>query len=309
MLDVFDALSFAFREILKWYTMRLALMAGAGVIFLWIIVASIFWADILSLASIIIEWVPFSIIRANGVWMLSTLVWFILVLITYALVNAFLGNLVLNKTSKTFYRFFSLWIVIGSAVVWGVIWIFNSAYIYHQFVQLLTWLPFETIQATLAFITALYLIYSGVIFTLLFVVSSFSEAYISGIEIELFLYEEVITDNEFKSFKYTLRDTGIFLVVSILAFPLLFIPVLNIVVQVGLWVWLIKDTITYDAASLIFKDVSPKKLKPHNRSFWVISVVAALFNFVPILNVFGPFFGELAIYYYLRNEQVNGRIG
>lgn len=62
-------------------------------------------------------------------------------------------------------------------------------------------------------------------------------------------------------------------------------------VQIGLWTWLIKDTMTYAAASLVYEKVDKKALKKHRFSIWFIAIIVALFNLVPVLNIFGPFFG------------------
>ena len=111
-----------------------------------------------------------------------------------------------------------------------------------------------------------------------------------------------IEENEFKTFKYTLKDTGIFIAASIIAFPLLFVPVVNFIVQIALWVWLIKDTFAYDTASLFVKDLTKEKLKEHQLAIWGISTLGALFNFIPIFNIFGPYFSELSMFYYFKED-------
>lgn len=82
--------------------------------------------------------------------------------------------------------------------------------------------------------------------------------------------------------------------------PLLFIPVVNILVQIVLWIWLMKDTMSYDAASYTFESVDKARLKAHCGAIWTIAFIAVLFNFVPVLNIFGPFFGLIAMFYYFR---------
>lgn len=303
MIDIGHAIIFGFKEILKWNIMKVALISGLIVTALWMGIGFIFWETIISWGSHILELVPFSLVRSDGAWMLSTFLWFQLVLLTFALIVAFLGNLILRSVSKENYTSFSIIVAIGSTLFWTTIWIFKGHYIYHQFLQLLTWLPFETIEKTIAFLMGFYIVYSAVVVSMVFVVSLFSEPLIKEIEEQHFPNDEVVRDNEFKSIRYTIKDSLIFLVVSLLAFPLLFVPIVNFMVQILLWLWLVKDTFRYDAASLLFKKVDKERLKEHRMAVWVISFSTALFNFVPILNIFGPFFGEIAMFHYLKSKK------
>jgi uncharacterized protein involved in cysteine biosynthesis len=186
---------------------------------------------------------------------------------------------------------------------WGIVWFFKGDYIYTQFLKLLTWLPFETIEKGVAFLIGFYLIYNAIIVTMLFFASLFSEPILENIEIEEFSEDTIVSGNMFKSIRYTIKDSLIFIAISVIAFPLLFIPVLNIFTQVGLWIWLTKDTISYDAFSLTHKEVSKAAINEHRGAIWVITIVTVLFNFVPILNIFGPYFGTIALYAYFKNTQ------
>jgi len=65
----------------------------------------------------------------------------------------------------------------------------------------------------------------------------------------------------------------------------------------------VKDTFRYDAASLLFEKVDKKRIKEHSFGTWVISFVTALFNFIPIFNIFGPFFGEISMFHFLKTKR------
>jgi len=138
---------------------------------------------------------------------------------------------------------------------------------------------------------------------MLFITSLFSEPLITDIEKREFKNSDIVRDNLFKSIGYTIKDTLIFIVASIIAFPLLFVPIVNIIVQIILWSWLIKDTIGFDALSLTREKIDKNELKQHKSGVWFISFVAALFNFVPILNLFSPYFGEIAMFHYFKNRE------
>jgi hypothetical protein len=67
-----------------------------------------------------------------------------------------------------------------------------------------------------------------------------------------------------------------------LLFPLFFVPVLNIFMQLFLWTKLYKDSFS-----------SVIEAKEAN----LIAALAALFNFLPIINFFAPFFGIILFYH------------
>ena len=303
MGNISKSVVFGFKEIVQWHTMKYILLSGMVVTALWIGLGYLMWDGIVAFSAKIIEMVPFSLVRSNGAWMLSTFLWFQLVLITFALVYAFWGNLILRKISKEKYTSLSLFILAASGVFWAVVWYFKGHYIYEQFIKLLTWLPFETVEKGIAFLIGFYFIYNAIVVTMLFVTSMVSEAIVEDIEIREFSEDDVVRANTGKTIKYTLRDSLIFIIVSLLAVPLLFVPVLNIFIQVALWIWLTKDTITYDALALTHETVTPSLKKMYKPAIWSITFVTVLFNFVPVLNIFGPFFGLTSLFYYIKTSK------
>lgn len=305
MKNTMQAIFFGFSEILHWHTMKYALISGIIVTGIWIGVGMVFWDTIIALSSHILGWIPFSMVRSNGAWMLSTFLWLQLILFTFALIFAFFGNFILQRVSKEKYTSFSLWAAFGSTLFWSIVWYFKGDYIYQQFLKLLTWLPFETIEKGIAFLVGFYLIYNAIVVTMVFVASLFSEPIVASIEKRHFHEDDVNRDHVFSSIGYTIKDSFIYLLVSILCFPLLFIPVVNIFTQIALWVWLIKDTVSYDALSLTSDKVEKEKIKEHRVSIWLISFVTTLFNFIPILNLFGPFFGEITMFHYFKSLEKN----
>lgn len=305
MKQTIHAILFGLKELLRWNTMKYALTSGFLVTILWVGIGIVLWGDLIGLSSRILELVPFSMVRSNGAWMLSSFLWLQLVLLTFALIFAFFGNIILRTVSKEKYTSFSLLVIAGSALFWGAVWFFKGGYIYQKFLALLTWLPFETVEKGIAFLIGFYLIYNAIIVTMLFLTSLFSEPLIASMEKRHFPEDEVRRDHVFSSMGYTIKDSIVFSAASLIALPLLFVPVLNIIVQIALWMWLIKDTMSYDAAALVYKKVEKEKISEHRLALWNISFVTALFNFVPLLNLFGPFFGEITIFHYFKGLEKN----
>jgi len=306
MQDFIDAIIFGFKEIIERETMKFAMLSGIVVSFAWIFLGFIFWDEIVTLGSSILSFLPFSMLRSDGAWMLSTFLWLQLVLITFALIFAFFGNMIVEKMSRDKYASFSISVGLFSALFWGVIWFVKGDYIYAELLKLLTWLPFETIETSIAELIGFYLIYTAIIVTLIFVTSLSSPLFLKKISQKHFPYDGMNDSYEFETMKKTLRDTVIFLVASIVSFPLLFVPVLNFIILVLLWIWLMKDTFSRDTASFVFADDYERRLQEYKGGLWAISFVGSLFNFIPIFNVFGPYFTESAMFYYLNEKRNQG---
>jgi len=150
-----------------------------------------------------------------------------------------------------------------------------------------------------------YFIYNLIIVSMLMVTSFFSETILGDLNKRHFQYETLLDEDEIETGKKRFLDIGIYIVASMAVFPLLFIPVLNFMIQIVLWTWLIKDTFVVDSAALLLSNEEKERLKDHKAGIISISVVTTLFNFVPFFNIFGPFFGEMTMFYYLRLIQRN----
>ena len=300
MKQISKAMVFAFKEILRWHVMKFVLAGGVVTTLLWLGIGAAVWDTLVGLGASIIEMVPFSMVRSNGAWMLATFLWLQVTLLTFALFFAFFGNLILRSVSKDRYTFISVATLAFSALFWAVVWYLNADYIHGQLVRLLTWLPFETVEKGIAALIAVYILYNGAIVTMLFFANLFSPALIEEIEIREFHEDTVELGKVVRNFRYTLKDTLIFLAASVLAFPLLFVPVVNVLVQVALWMWLYKDTLAHSASLFVARDEVDTLLKKSKAAVWFLTFVAVLFNFVPVINLFGPIFGIVALFYYLR---------
>jgi len=293
MQNIFSSITEGFSKILKWHTMKYALIAGIVSILIWGIIGMLFWDNLIALSTKILELIPFSMVRSNGAWILSAFIWFQLVLISFAIIYALFGNFILQKISKEKFSKFAFYTIFISALFWGVVWFFANNYIYNQLLKLFTWLPFETVEKGVGALIALYIIYNAIIITILFFASIFSEPLVASI------YNSVKKENIFKSIKWTIKDTLIFIAISMVTFPLLFMPVLNILVQLLLWIWLFKDTISMDA--LYLSGRNKNILKEHKVAIYAIMTFAVILNFLPLFNIFAPFFAEIAMFNYLKN--------
>jgi hypothetical protein len=305
MKQIIESMMFGFREILTWDTMRYTLTLGLLVMGIWIGLGWFFWDFLNTLSMTLIGFLPLEMMISDGTWMMSTFIWLMVVLLTFALIYIFLGNLILTKIAKDKYASFSLIIMLLSTFSWMLIWYLNGNLIHEKITAFLKTLPYTTVEHGLAYLFTLYIIYNAIVISMLFVANLFNKPLIQQISTKH--YEgELEQHNTLKAFRYTVKDTFLFIGISLLAFPLLFIPVLNFITQIALWMWLTKDTLQYNTASLVFKEVKKEELDKHRRDIWLISFITVLFNFIPIFNIFAPFFGEISMFHYWKQIQQKG---
>ncbi len=300
-----ESIMFGFREILTGHTMKYALISGFIVIAIWIGIGFSLWNTVVELSIWLIGFLPLNMMISDGAWMLTTFIWLLVVFATFALVHIFLGNFILTKVSKEKYASFSIKLLSLSAFFWLIIWYINNASIHGKIASFLKTLPYATVEHGLAYLFAGYILYNAVVISMLFMVNLFNRPLIKHLATKHYK-EENLGHHEVKSFGYTSKDTAIFMIVSLLAFPLLFIPVLNLVVQTVLWMWLTKDTLQYNTASLAFSKPTEEIFKENRKEIWFISFITVLFNYVPIFNIFAPFFGEISMFHYWKQIQQKG---
>lgn len=299
MQDFFDALEFAYKQISKRYIMKYIIATGAVVSLVWIFIGFVFWNGIVHVSTTLVELVPFTFIKANGAIFFSTFLYMQVVLITFAILHAFIMNLYMQKESESKSGFITLTLVAGSALFWAAVWFLNAGAIHNQLEKLLTWLPFETVEITIAYLLGFYFIYNMIVVSMTIVASFYAPQFLMRVREREFPYE-TIYENEKSIMRRTLRDGAVFILVSLFAFPLLFIPFVNFIVQIALWVWLAKETLFFDAATMLYKEPKKENFKSYAPAIWAITIVGALFNFIPVINLFGPFFSEIAMFYYLK---------
>ncbi len=300
-----ESIMFGFREILTWHTMKYALLSGLVVISIWTGIGFAIWHILVEVSKWLIGFLPLNMMISDTAWMLTTFIWILIVFATFALIHIFLGNFILAKVSKEKYASFSIKLLSLSAFFWLIIWYINNASIHGQITSFLKTLPYVTVEDGLAYLIAGYILYNGIVISMLFMVNLFNRPLINHLATKHY-DEESLGHHEVKSIGYTLRDTAIFIAISILAFPLLFIPIINLFVQTVLWMWLIKDTLQYNTASLALPELSEDIFKENRKEIWFISFITVLFNYVPIFNIFAPFFGEISMFHYWKQIQQKG---
>lgn len=286
-------------EVLRWRTMLAILVFAAISTGIWTIVGYLFLPQLVAFTDKLVDWLPFAMLRSNGAWMLSTFIWLQAIMVTIALLSLLLTVTVYRQLPKEKYTIAAVLTVLGATGLWTVIWFFKGDLIYHLVLEWITTLPFDTVENGVSYLLMVYILYNAVIITMTFFVSLYSPVLLRRARENHYPFESIHTEAQMRSFGYTLRDTIIFLTASLLLMPLLFIPVLNVFVQLLLWVWLVKDTFTYDVGALFYTKDELHRVKRYNGMLWAIAGVTALFNFFPLINFAGPFVGEVMMFHYL----------
>jgi hypothetical protein len=286
-------------EVLRWRTTMTIIIFATLTILFWTAIGNLFWPRFLSISNLLVEWLPFAMLRSNGAWMLSTFLWLQSIMLTVAMLSLLLTVTLYRSLPKRDFTGAAGWLLLGATLFWSTVWFFKGDAIYHGVLHLLTMLPFDTVENGVSILMIFYFLYNAAIITMLFLTSLYAPVLLRRVREEVYPYESIHAEAELRSVGYTVRDTVIFITASLLLLPLLFIPVLNVLLQLLLWIWLVKDTFTYDVGALFFGSDELRRLKKGNKQLWAIAAVTALFNFFPLLNFAGPFIGEIMMFHYL----------
>ncbi|MRI58463.1 MAG: hypothetical protein C6H99_03040 [Epsilonproteobacteria bacterium] len=285
-------------DMLSLDTIKLALLTGIPIMLIWIGIGWLLWDPVTSFTAQIISWIPFSIVRANGAFIITFFLWFILVLVSYALfIGLFSGFLLGGKKERRFEAInFSLIFIFS--IFWAIVIMIKWPWLNQEIQRFLTILPFDTVAQGLSWLLAFYLFYNLFLISEYFVVFIFREPFIMGLlerhGIDLDLNQEI---SKAKTYGVLYWDILWFLIASVLILPVLFIPVANFLAIWFVWAWLYKESAFMGVCSLLCTQKDLEVLKEHKAYFVVTALTAALLNFIPIINIFTPFF-VMALYFH-----------
>lgn len=196
---------------------------------------------------------------------------------------------------------FIIKIGLGSFILMSIIlWIFWSSF--SSFIaNLVSSIPliggFEFVQSSSSYLGA-FIVGYGLIIALISILTSLYSPKLL-IKLAKKSYPS-IQPNDYskisKSIFYNIKAVAIFLLLLIILLPLLFVPVLGQIVMLILWAILLKEPTFYDVSSLFIKNENTYKTK---RSIWIVALIASLFNFIPLLNIFAPIFAQIMFMHWL----------
>jgi len=197
---------------------------------------------------------------------------------------------------------FILKIGLGSIALWvAVLWYFWDSF--SNFItSYLTWIPFEWLQESVAYIAAPLVGYILVIVTISILTSLYSEKLLIALAKKHYPNVKVVASPSISgSIMATITSSLLFLVLFILLFPFLFIPLLGQVLMLYLWSILLKAPTVHDVGGLFISD--KKKLKEKRKKSTIIAMVASLFNYIPLLNIFAPVFSQIMFLHHILGKK------
>ncbi len=288
------------RDTLSWNVMKTALISGIPLAILWIGIGALLWDPTVSLAGKFIGWVPFSILKANGAFLVGGFIWVGVVLITFALIVSLFNIVIFRSIDEKNYTYFSILLMLVIALGWTLFAFSNWDLVYTHVAKILTWFPFETLQLGVAAMLAALVFYNLFIVSLALVTLVMRKSFLGHLQQRDYPEAALVAKEERGRFiPIALRDTGIFFILLILCFPLLFVPFFNMGVQVLLWAWLIKESYFLSASSLYAAKQEREELKKHQFILWSIAAIASLLNLIPIINILAPFFGMVMYFHWV----------
>ena len=197
---------------------------------------------------------------------------------------------------------FILKIGLGSIAIWvAILWYFWKAF--ESFVtSYLTWIPWEWLQDTVAFIAAPFVGYTLIIVTIALLTSLYSEGLLIALAKKHYPEKKAIaTPSIGGSIGSTLSSTLLFAVLFILLSPTFLIPVIGQVIMLYVWSILLKAPTVHAVGGLFISD--KKILKEKRKKSNIIAMIASLFNYVPLLNIFAPIFAQIMFLHHILGKK------
>jgi len=302
MFALTEAISMAMYDLLKSKLNFRIVITGVVVTLVWFVLGWLSWSVLYGISANIMSLLPFKMLKSDGAYIFISIIWILGTLVTFSLLMMFFGELFArNIKEKGHTRFLPL-VITGISLVWLLIVYFGFGTLYGAFEHILKSLPFNYTDDSVAAVMSVYLLYNGLIVTMAALASLRSKYILEDLRAEQYPSEKLLGSAR-ETFTSTLRIILIFSGVSILTFPLLFIPILNIIVQFSLWIWLYKNMFNKDVCALYCNEEEQRGVKNHKWEFWAISSISSVMSFLPFINFFAPYFAEIAMFHFVMKTK------
>jgi uncharacterized protein involved in cysteine biosynthesis len=100
----------------------------------------------------------------------------------------------------------------------------------------------------------------------------------------------------------SIKSGLIFLFIFMFTFPVVFIPIVGQVYMLWLWSILLKAPTVYDVSSLFISN--KQTIKDKTKKSTLIAMIASLFNYVPVLNIFAPVFAQILFLHHILGKEI-----
>jgi len=191
---------------------------------------------------------------------------------------------------------------IASIITYIVIaWLVGDS-INNFIVSYLSWLPWEWLQTTGAKVASMALGYMVFIIMISIVTSFMIEPLLIELAKKHYPQTKVVgTPNITTSILISLKSAVMMFLIFIFTFPIMFIPLVGAVYMLWLWSILLKKPTIYDVSSLFIVD--KKEIKTRTKKTTTLAMIAAAFNYIPVLNIFAAVFAQILFLHHILGEQ------
>ena len=178
--------------------------------------------------------------------------------------------------------------------MWGALTSLISSY--------LSWIPWEWLQTSGASVASFSFAYMLFIIIVALLTSLYSEKLLISLAKKRYPDVPVVgSENISTSILLTLKASVVFLLLFIITLPLLFIPVFGQVIVLYLWSILLKEPTIYDVGALFIDD--KKTLNEKKKKTRILAMIAALFNYIPLVNIFAPVFAQILFLHHILGKE------
>jgi len=190
-------------------------------------------------------------------------------------------------------------LVITAATLWLVGGSINSFIIGY-----LSWLPWEWLQTTGASVASIAISYMVFIIMISIVTSFMIEPLLIKLAKKHYPYTPVVgTPNISTSLMISLKSALMMFIIFLFTFPVMFIPLVGAVYMLWLWSILLKKPTIYDVSSLFIED--KKEIKSRTKKSTILAMIAACFNYIPVLNIFAAVFAQILFLHHILGKEEN----
>lgn len=166
----------------------------------------------------------------------------------------------------------------------------------------LSWIPWEWLQTSGASVATFSFAYMLFIIIVSLLTSLYSEKLLIDLAKKRYPDIPVVgSANITTSILLTLKASIIFLLLFMITLPLLFIPIFGQVLVLYLWSILLKEPTIYDVGALFIND--KKTLKEKKKKTRILAMIAALFNYIPLVNIFAPVFAQILFLHHILGKE------
>lgn len=187
-----------------------------------------------------------------------------------------------------------------------LLWIVLLSYFWNSFStfvsSFLGWIPFEWLQESIAYIAAPFVAYTLIIVTIAILTSLYSEKLLIALAKKHYPEKKAIASPSITgSISSTLSSTLVFAFLYLLLFPTFFIPIIGQGIMLYVWSILLKAPTVHDVGGLFITD--KKELKERRKKSNSIAMIASLFNYIPLLNIFAPIFAQIMFLHHILGKK------